>query len=467
MAPMYHSVSGVKPSRYNIIVPLTDGKALAYNAASRALAVWNEKDRELYSRITARSGSIENESLADMIYGGFAVSEEIDELARVEQRYRESRFSESSLTLTVVPTLKCNFACDYCFQGQRKPKGSMSQKVQDALVNHIESSLKNLKTLHIVWYGGEPLLEKQIIYRLSDRIIQACEKAGVAFSAMIVTNGWLLEAEVLEQLYTRRVRTVQVTLDGAEEYHDSRRVLLSGKPTFSRIVENIKSIVTRLDQYPIQLHIRVNVDARNEEGIEGLLTHLAESGLVQDDHRKPSYLYLYFAPVEAVTVDCHSCAGLTLNKKHYSQREAVFYRRAVEKGLSALPFPPVFLGRCMAVRPSCMIVLPSGELHKCWETVSTPESKIGTIFEADRVARNRNYRQWLEWSPFKYEPCRQCVILPNCVGFCAYKFLYRDSTMGEAASLPCPSWKYNIKERLFLRAEKLGFISPKECAIIS
>ena len=68
-------------------------------------------------------------------------------------------------------------------------------------------------------------------------------------------------------------------------------------------------------------------------------------------------------------------------------------------------------------------------------------------------------QQWLNWTPFANETCKNCKILPNCAGACAYKFVHSEDTRGEAAVLPCPSWKYNIKERLLLRAVKMGAIT--------
>jgi len=60
------------------------------------------------------------------------------------------------------------------------------------------------------------------------------------------------------------------------------------------------------------------------------------------------------------------------------------------------------------------------------------------------------------------EVCRSCKILPNCAGSCAHKFLNPDQTRGETAILPCPSWKYNIKERLVFLAEKSGELGGDE-----
>ena len=74
---------------------------------------------------------------------------------------------------------------------------------------------------------------------------------------------------------------------------------------------------------------------------------------------------------------------------------------------------------------------------------------------------------WKAWTPFAVDSCRNCRILPICSGSCAYKFIYPGSTRGQQGSLPCPSWKYNITERLILRALKMGAIREDDYDIQS
>jgi uncharacterized protein len=173
-------------------------------------------------------------------------------------------------------------------------------------------------------------------------------------------------------------------------------------------------------------------------------------------------LKIYFAPIEAITSACHTVASVTLTKTGYGQLEAELNRHAFEANLSSLPYPPRFRGSCAAVQPKGFVVLPNGEMHKCWDTVSWPEKRVGTIFNLDTLNTDEQVLTWLRWSPFDNAACRECALLPVCAGACAYKFLYPDDTLGEAAALPCPSWRYNIKERLLLRAEKMKFVSPDD-----
>ena len=44
----------------------------------------------------------------------------------------------------------------------------------------------------MTWFGGEPLLAKEVIYRLSEAFIARTHDAGIAYTANIITNGYLL-----------------------------------------------------------------------------------------------------------------------------------------------------------------------------------------------------------------------------------------------------------------------------------
>ena len=442
-------------SRYNISIPLRHGRRLVYNSLTQAMAVWEAHEVAAFERICeGKQAEVDPLTYNSLVYGGFIVGEGIDEVAILENMYKLQRFDVRRAILTIAPTMACNFGCDYCFQGQDKPHATMSAEVQDAIVAMVERGAPKVKSFGIAWYGGEPLLRPKVIESLSDRMIEVCDRHGVAYSASVVTNGFMLTPELARSLHQRRVTWMQITLDGTPEYHDSRRYLLGGKGSFEKIIANLKAIV---DEVPITFAIRVNIDDRNYKDIHALLDYLAEAGL---GHKKN--LKMYFAPVEALTEGCHVVQDVTMAKARYGEFEAGLYRHGWEAGLTALPFPPRFHGICGAVKPSAFVILPTGELHKCWDTVSDPSRSIGSIFDTEKLRSNELMWKWLQWTPFENHTCKNCKLLPNCAGACAYKFIHAESTRSEAAVLPCPSWKYNIKERLVQRAEMMRKISADD-----
>ncbi len=442
------------PSRYTIIIPLIGGGALVYHTYTQAFARLDAADLAVWDRVEQGEMDVSDPALAPFLSGGFVVSAARDERAEVARQLDRARFDPSSMILTIAPTMGCNFACAYCFQGLDKPTGRMSPETTDALCDYVADKAEGLRHLHVTWYGGEPLMNRPAIYALSDRMIESCRENNCGYSAFIVTNGYFLDLTTAQELFRRGVRTAQVTLDGSANAHDARRHLLSGKPTYQRICDNLGEVVEHTDMH---IAIRVNVDTTNGDDVLGLLDDLKAKGFAGRRN-----FAVYFAPVEAITDACASCDPDSFAKTDYGQWEADLYRAAFERGLCALPQPPVFHGNCGAVRKNGLVVLPDGALHKCWDTVQTPSLAIGNVRDVTAAEASPRSQAWLQWSPFDNPVCSECPILPSCAGACAFKFVHREQTHGEAGGLPCPSWKFNLAERLFLRAEKMGVVSPDD-----
>jgi len=449
----------LKQSIYNHRVPLTEGRVLLYNALSRSLGLLEPNDlADLEALGDQQASPTLTGTMREFVNQGFAVRSDVDELAMVEQLYRQTRFNSRAINFIVCSTLACNFGCDYCFQGIDKPMEVMQQSVQDGIVTMFEHLLDRrpeLNQVQFVWYGGEPLVKKKIIYNLADRLIPIARARGVSYGAMMVSNGYLMDGNTAEALSERGLRAVQITLDGSRDMHDARRYLLSKRGTYDRILDNLQSWIDRL---PIHVQIRVNIDARNKDDIRNLVDDLAERGFA----RKPNFK-MYFSPVESVTQGCEGVHETMLRKLDYGQLEIDLYRYAWDRGLADVPYAPRFLGICSALRANDFILVPNGDIHKCWDTVSFPAKRVGNIFDdVDILASpNPNKAVWDSFDPFDNEICRSCKLLPNCSGYCAHKFIYPTDAQGESI-LPCPSIKYSINERLVMRAERDGFITADD-----
>lgn len=363
------------------------------------------------------------------------------------------RRSERSLQVTICTTLFCNFACSYCFQGMVKPSTKMGSDVRQVIVDYVEQALPRGGHLSICWYGGEPLMGQEALFELADQLEAVRLRKKASKSAFIITNGYLLTPEVAEKLVATGVTTAQVTLDGPAAMHDERRPLLSGRGSYDRILENLTAVA---ETTTLAVSIRVNVDMANQAAVYEMLEDLHDRGL-----GLAKRLSVYFAPVEATTLDCASCEESTLQKEAYAAFEVKVSRRAAELGLALSPPGGKFHGLCQALRPRAIVVTPTGDVHKCWETVNQPELRHGTIFAMADAERSATARRWAAFSPFDNDVCRDCRLLPMCAGACAFKTVHSEQQVGEAA-LPCPSWKFNFAEKMFLRAEQKGLVKRED-----
>lgn len=94
----------------------------------------------------------------------------------------------------------------------------------DAIIDMVEKMVEQKNDISITWYGGEPLIGKHIIYSLSEKFIKICNKYSVNYGAYMVSNGFLVTEEVIEQLKKYKVTGVQLTIDGPPEIHNIRRL---------------------------------------------------------------------------------------------------------------------------------------------------------------------------------------------------------------------------------------------------
>ena len=112
----------LKASRYNHFVCDGDGSRLAFNALTCGLAELDSPTYALYetlSRNGHNSGSTEDEPvIQELLRGGFLIPGDSDELDGIRTNHYSARFGPSGRGLTIVPTLRCNFACDYCYYGR-------------------------------------------------------------------------------------------------------------------------------------------------------------------------------------------------------------------------------------------------------------------------------------------------------------------------------------------------------------
>ncbi|HRJ94744.1 TIGR04463 family radical SAM/SPASM RiPP maturase [uncultured Thiothrix sp.] len=435
------------PSRFNIVTESDDGRLVIYNSISHILAVLDPKETAFYHTLLEKKqeglSASEVGILDCFLVNNFIVPADIDEVKLLESVYQASRNSPESVILTITPTLNCNFSCHYCYQGQNKESLVMTPETQDALIKFIKQKANpalGVKQVSITWFGGEPLMGLPVIKNVSDKIIAWCDQKQLGYSAMLITNGFMLNAKTAGELYVRRVKTVQITIDGDRDTHNQIRSLTKGNvSTFDRIVGNI---VSYSQEYPINTTIRVNIDRYNVDSAYRLLDQLSDAGLGNKN------VSIYFAPVESSTSACHAISEDTLEVKAFSKVEYDLYLAAIKAGFSQAHLPPRFMGICGATKPDSNVITANGDIHKCWETVSFPQERIGRIGEIPVKAEIAKSEVWEKWSPFKIETCRNCSTLPNCAGFCPYKFLYKDQYGGQGEHLPCPSLKFNIKDKI-------------------
>ena len=201
----------LKYSKFNYKTEDKAGNIVLYNSLYKTIRRYEKKYGADIEALRLNPDVQTNSKLMqDMQSCGFFVKSDVDEITISEFAYLQE-VSKRNLNLTIVPTMQCNFDCAYCYQ--EHGGGFMSEQIQHAIVRHVRKNIVNYTSVSLSWFGGEPLLRKDIVVKLSNEIRAVCKKHYKPFNAMITTNGYALDLETFNILLDCGVRYFQITLD--------------------------------------------------------------------------------------------------------------------------------------------------------------------------------------------------------------------------------------------------------------
>jgi uncharacterized protein len=421
----------VKLSRYNSTFDLSAGPTLFFNYFTLALIGLKPAEARLAKKILCFPDRMPKDRRSLklrklFVKHGFLIDDKVHEIEYLKMVRAKSISDRSHLSLTLVPTLSCNFSCTYCYQA--KIRQNMSPKIEAALIGYVQDQVMEKGRLSVTWFGGEPLLRLDTIERLSSAFLDICDKKNVRYSSNIITNGFLLSEDVSRKLADLRVKEAQITLDGPPEVHDGRRPLLGGGKTFEAILANIKTAAPRME-----INIRMNVDQQNRQTILGLLDRLVAEGL-------NTQTGFYLGQTYPYTSVCHDVAGSCLKDNDFSLLELETALEMSNRGFRSFAVPKSRNHFCMADNESAFAVTPSGGMVKCWNEVTTPGAEVHHLLRPLTVEMRRSAERWKKQDPFMLE-CQGCLSLPICMGGCPYINMV-------TGNLHCHPWKHHPNENL-------------------
>jgi uncharacterized protein len=372
----------------------------------------------------------ESHLIQQLQHGRFIYPDYQDELQALRFGHQRSRFDQTGVGLSIAPTLACNMACKYCYEGSKE--GKMQPDVVEAVLDFVERRATSFRKVDISWYGGEPLLAMDVVEDITQSLIDLAEEYKFDYSASIVTNGYLLTKETVDRLIELKVRNAQITLDGPSRFHNEKRPLKSGKDSFETIVENAAYASRK-----IATSIRVNIDRSFTPSIiRELLTELDGADL-------KDRIGLYFGRLEASTSVCSSISESCYDSAGFSRIETEFYPILLEMGFQINNLPVPLATVCIAQQMNSFLLDPGGYIYRCYNHVGDIPKSMGNI--KDEIDyQNPNFTRLFSFDPFEEETCRACTLLPVCLGGCPSRRADLNLTGEEL----CETWKHNLEPML-------------------
>ena len=450
-----------KNNGYNIVMDVNSGSVhvvddIVYDMVPLLESVYESVSEENFVEEALKAS-------ADLSYAEEdkkEVSEAIYELAKAGQLYTKDVYENYIFDFknrqTVVKALclhiahDCNLACKYCFAEEGEYHGRralMSYEVGKKALDFLVANSGNRINLEVDFFGGEPLMNWQVVKDLVAYGRSLEEPHNKKFRFTLTTNGVLLNDEVLE-FCNKEMANVVLSIDGRKEVHDKMRPYRGGQGSYDGIVPKFQKVAESRDQ--MNYYVRGTFTHHNLDFSKDVL-HLADLGFEQ----------ISVEPVVAPPEEDYAIqeADIPVLLEEYDKlaKEIIRYRKE-GKGFNFFHFMiDLEGGPCVAKRLSgCgsgteyLAVTPWGDFYPCHQFVGNEEFLMGNV--DDGIVRTDIRDCFKTCNVYAKEKCKKCFAKFYCSGGCAANSYNFHGNINDAYDIGCELQRKRIECAIMIKA---------------
>ncbi len=414
-------------------------------------------------------------NLAGLPYPEEEIVEAVDEVLELEASGQlfapdlyESYVFDFKKRQTVVKALclhiahDCNLACEYCFAGEGEYHGRralMSLEVGKKALDFLVANSGNRINLEVDFFGGEPLMNWQVVKELVEYGRSLEEPNNKKFRFTLTTNGVLLNDEIME-FADREMANIVLSIDGRREVHDRMRPFRGGQGSYDLIVPKFLKVAESRGQtgyYVRGTFTRNNLDFSRD------VLHLADLGFRQ----------ISVEPVVAQPSDAWAIreSDLPKLKEEYDKLALEMIKRRREgSGFNFFHFMiDLEGGPCVAKRLSgCgsgteyLAVTPWGDLYPCHQFVGNEKFLMGNVEEG--ITREEIRDEFKCCNVYAKDKCRRCFAKFYCSGGCAANSYNFHGNINDAYDVGCELQRKRVECAVMLKVAEFEDNDAKEAA---
>lgn len=311
----------------------------------------------------------------------------------------------------------CNLRCEYCFASggsYNTPRDYMSLEVGKKAIDFLIANSGDIKNLEVDFFGGEPLMNFDVVKGITDYAKEEAAKRGKRFNFTMTTNCLLLNEDARKWL-NEEMDNVVLSIDGRESVHNAVRHTVSGKNAYPVIVKN--ALEFRKIRGDKKYYVRGTFTAKNLDFTEDVKA-LNDLGFDQ-------------ISMEPVVLDGSDPMAITeehverIKKEYDLLAEEYIERRKSGKWFNFFHFMmDLDHGPCINKRlTGCgagteyLAISPVGDIYPCHQFVGRPEFLIGNVY--DGIKNGEIRERFSEYTVLKKEHCAACPAKYYCGGGCA------------------------------------------------
>ncbi|MGQ9558472.1 MAG: thioether cross-link-forming SCIFF peptide maturase [Desulfurispora sp.] len=348
----------------------------------------------------------------------------------------------------------CNLACRYCFAGQGAyggPAGLMSAAVGQQAIDFLLAAAGSRRHVEVDFFGGEPLLNKPVLYELVPYGQQQAQRAGKQIKFTLTTNALLLDRETADFLNRHEISVV-LSHDGRPAVHDRMRPFPSGAGSAEPVRERMQAFLAGRDYQ--NYYVRGTYTAYNTDFASDVI-YLIEQG---------------FTEVSVEPVVAPLKAPYALCEEHLPELKAQYeiltrylqQRRQVGRPVNFFHFNiDLEGGPCLAKRlTGCaagveyLAVAPDGGLYPCHQFAGREDYRLGDVWQG---VQNRQLVEVFRQAHIYHKPhCLDCWARYYCSGGCHASAINYGGHILAPYPTGCELARKRLECALYLKAQQLA-----------
>lgn len=346
-----------------------------------------------------------------------------------------------ALCLHVAHT--CNLNCAYCFAAQGKYHGEralMSFETGKRALDFLVENSGNRKNLEVDFFGGEPLMNFDVVKRLVAYARSIEKEKNKHFRFTLTTNGVLLDDEVTE-FANRECHNVVLSLDGRKSVHDRLRKTVNGQGSYDVIVPKFQEFVKkRGDNF---YYVRGTFTKNNIDFTEDIF-HMADLGFTELSMEPvvcaPDEPYALTEDDLPILFEQYEILAKEMLKRKKEGRPFTFYHYMLD--LEGGPCIYKRISGCGS-GTEYLAVTPWGELYPCHQFVGDPKYSMGNIYDGiQNIALQQEFKLC---NAYARPDCKDCWAKLYCSGGCAANAYHATGSIKGIYKYGCELFKKRIE----------------------
>ncbi len=342
--------------------------------------------------------------------------------------------------LTLHLTRSCNMRCDYCYAPPRASEG-MSFETGVKAMELARATTDG--SAGVVFFGGEPLLHRELIRRLVAHAREREARGEGMFHFKMTTNGTMLDEEFLD-FSVKNDLLIAMSFDGVKEAHDRHRRMADGSGTYDVVVEKVKMLLAARPYSSILMV--VNPDTARY--LAASVSHVLDLGA---RYIIVSLNYAADWTPRALRVLKRQYKKLGELYIEWTLKERKFYLSPFEVKLSSHINGHCYHKERCELAERQLSVDPEGYLYPCVQFVKGGPDSEWCIGDLDRGINQGARARIHGRSQSEKEVCRDCAIKTRCNNTCGCLNWQTTGSINEVSPVLCAN------ERMLMPiADKVG-----------